>query len=540
MNLEPQKKDSSILISIPDLDLEDEIQYSEKEFNNLKNLYLENISNLYSNRVVEGRVLSKNKRTVLIDLNYKSDGIILFSEVKYIKDLEVGSLIPVFIEKVEDSTGRIKLSHKKARIVKAWEKIEDSYKNKTVIQSVICDIKEKGIVVDTDGIKIFVPTSQIDYRAIVPKVDSNMDLVIIKINYANSNIVGSHREVIEKDFKEQKNSILSTLRIGDIVEGNIRMIQDEQVIVDIGGGIDGYLKRYNISKTRTKEDLRKKYKINDKIVAAIYKIGRDKNDRVVIDLNIRCLEPSCWNNIPDTIQVGSKLTCEIVATVPYGFFLEVIPGVEGLLHYSNIQNSNEVYKIGDKVEVTVLTMRKDLEILSLTTKNFSIDWNCESFDKKYVVGSVHTGVISNKKKFGVFVELEPGVKGLLRTGDLCWNFEFEQILEALQENQEIDVKVLSVDKSTRRISLGLKQLTENPLIKYEKELSKGSNLSGVIVNFDNICAIVKLNNPDCKISIFNEGLANKIKDEQVKIGETINFQIIDHIDFSNKYSVSII
>jgi len=469
--------------------------YDENERKKFEEIYAKTLSTIGEKEVVEGVVKSITKREVVVNIGYKSEGIINRNEFRYNPDLKVGDKVEVFVENIENNNGQLVLSHKKARLVKAWERVNKAYDNKEVIKGYIKARTKGGMIVDVFGIEAFLPGSQIDvnpirdYDAFVGKV---MDFKIVKINHEFKNVVVSHKVLIEEELEEQKKKIIAKLEKGQVLEGTVKNITTYGVFIDLGG-IDGLIHITDLSWGRINhpEEI---VKLDQKVKVVILDFDEEKKR---IALGMKQLQPHPWESLDPNLKVGDKVKGKVVVLADYGAFIEIAPGVEGLIHVSEMSWSNhlktaqEYLKIGDEVEAVILTLDREERKMSLGMKQLLPDpW--ETVEEKYPKGSKHTGIVRSLTNFGIFVELEEGVDGLIHVSDLSWTKKIKHPAEFTKIGEKIDVVVLDIDKANRRLSLGHKQLEENPWDAFETIFSIGSIHEGTIVEKVEKGAIVAL------------------------------------------------
>ncbi len=469
--------------------------YSEEERKKYEALYDQTLSTIAEKEVVEGTVIAINKREVVVNIGYKSEGIINRNEFRYNPDLKVGDKVEVFVESIENNTGQLVLSHKKARLVKAWERVNNAYDNSEVIKGYIKARTKGGMIVDVFGIEAFLPGSQIDvkpirdYDAFVGKV---MDFKVVKINHEFKNVVVSHKVLIEEELEEQKKKIIANLEKGQILEGTVKNITSYGVFVDLGG-VDGLIHITDLSWGRINHP-EEVVQLDQKVKVVILDFDEEKKR---IALGMKQLQPHPWDSLDPNLKVGDKVKGKVVVLADYGAFIEIAPGVEGLIHVSEMSWSNhlktaqEYLKIGDEVEAVILTLDREERKMSLGIKQLYPDpW--EKVEEKYPVGSKHTGIVRSLTNFGIFVELEEGIEGLIHVSDLSWTKKIKHPAEFTQVGEKIDVVVLEIDKANRRLSLGHKQLEENPWDAFETIFSVGSVHEGTIIEKVDKGAIVAL------------------------------------------------
>ena len=434
--------------------------------------------------VVDGTVISINKREVVVNIGYKSDGIIPMSEFRYNPDLKVGDTVEVYIENQEDKKGQLILSHRKARASRAWDRINAALENEEVIKGFVKCRTKGGMIVDVFGIEAFLPGSQIDVKPIRDYdvfVGKTMEFKVVKINQEFKNVVVSHKALIEAELEAQKKEIISKLEKGQVLEGTVKNITSYGVFVDLGG-VDGLIHITDLSWGRV-SDPHEVVELDQKINVVILDFDDEKKR---IALGLKQLTPHPWDALDQNLQVGDHVKGKVVVMADYGAFVEIAPGVEGLIHVSemswsqHLRSAQDFMKVGDEVEAVILTLDRDERKMSLGIKQLKADpW--ENIEEKYPIGSKHTAKVRNFTNFGVFVEIEEGVDGLIHISDLSWTKKVKHPSEFTQIGADIEVMVLEIDKENRRLSLGHKQLEENPWDVFETVFTVGSVHEGQII-----------------------------------------------------------
>ncbi len=495
---------------------------------NLEKAYDETLNKIQEHEVVEGTVISVDKKEVVVNIGYKSDGIIPASEFRYNPDLKVGDKVEVYVEDQEDKKGQLVLSHKKARLSKSWEKINEALDNDEVIQGYIKCRTKGGMIVDVFGIEAFLPGSQIDVHPIRDYdvfVGKTMEFKVVKINQEFRNVVVSHKALIEAELEAQKKEIISHLEKGQVLEGTVKNITSYGVFVDLGG-VDGLVHITDLSWGRV-SDPHEVVELDQKINVVILDFDEEKKR---IALGLKQLTPHPWDALDANLKVGDHVKGKVVVIADYGAFVEIQPGVEGLIHVSemswsqHLRSAQEFLHVGDEVEAVILTLDRQERKMSLGIKQLKEDpW--ETIETKYPVGSKHTAKVRNFTNFGIFVELEEGVDGLIHISDLSWTKKVKHPSEFTTVGSMIDVVVLEIDKENRRLSLGHKQLEENPWDKYEKIYVPGSVHEGTITEMMDKGAVVTL-------AEGGEGFATpkhlqKEDGSQAKQGEVLPFKVIE-------------
>ncbi len=494
----------------------------------LDKAYDETLNKISEHQVVEGTVISADKKEVVVNIGYKSDGIIPASEFRYNPDLKVGDKVEVYVENQEDRKGQLILSHKKARLSKSWSQVNSALDNQEVIQGYIKCRTKGGMIVDIFGIEAFLPGSQIDVHPIRDYdqfVGKTMEFKVVKINQEFRNVVVSHKALIEAELEAQKKEIISKLEKGQILEGTVKNITSYGVFVDLGG-VDGLVHITDLSWGRV-DDPHKVVELDQKINVVILDFDDEKKR---IALGLKQLTPHPWDALDENLKVGDHVKGKVVVIADYGAFVEIQPGVEGLIHVSemswsqHLRSAQEFLKVGDEVEAVILTLDRNERKMSLGIKQLKEDpW--ETIEVKYPVGSKHTAKVRNFTNFGVFVELEEGVDGLIHISDLSWTKKVKHPSEFTQVGTNIDVIVLDIDKENRRLSLGHKQLEENPWNAFEDKYTVGSIHDGKIVELLDKGAVVSLEKDV-------EGFATpkhlvKQDGTQAALGETLPFKVIE-------------
>ncbi|MBO4811084.1 MAG: 30S ribosomal protein S1 [Prevotella sp.] len=494
----------------------------------LDKAYDETLSKVADHQVVDGKVISVDKKEVVVNIGYKSDGIIPATEFRYNPDLKEGDIVEVYVESAEDKKGQLLLSHKKARLSKAWDRVNAALDNEEVVQGFIKCRTKGGMIVDVFGIEAFLPGSQIDVHPIRDYdqfVGKTMEFKVVKINQEFRNVVVSHKALIEAELEAQKQEIISKLEKGQILEGTVKNITSYGVFVDLGG-VDGLIHITDLSWGRV-EDPKKVVELDQKINVVILDFDEEKKR---IALGLKQLTPHPWDALDADLKVGDHIKGKVVVIADYGAFVEVQPGVEGLIHVSemswsqHLRSAQEFLKVGDEVEAVILTLDRDERKMSLGIKQLKEDpW--EAIDVKYPVGSKHNAKVRNFTNFGVFVELEEGVDGLIHISDLSWTKKVKHPSEFTKVGEPIDVVVLDIDKENRRLSLGHKQLEDNPWDAFESKYAVGSVHEGKVAEVLEKGAVVQLEENV-------EGFATPkhlVKEDgsQAQMGEVLPFKVIE-------------
>ncbi len=469
--------------------------YSSDERTKLDEMYGKSLSSITDSQTMQGTVVAKNNREVVVNIGYKSDGVVALSEFRYNPDLKVGDSIEVFIEKAEDTNGQLILSHKKARAGKSWDRVNEALANDEIIKGFVKCRTKGGLIVDVFGIEAFLPGSQIDVKPIRDYdiyVGKTMEFKVVKINNEFKNVVVSHKALIEAEIETQKRDIISKLEKGQVLEGVVKNITSYGVFIDLGG-VDGLIHITDLSWGRINhpEEI---VKLDEKIQVVILDFDDDKKR---IALGLKQLSAHPWEALSTDIKVGDKVKGKVVVLADYGAFVEIAPGVEGLIHVSemswsqHLRSAQEFLKVGDEVEAQVLTLDREERKMSLGVKQLTPDpWNM--IIDKYAKGSKHTGTVRNFTNFGVFVELEEGVDGLVHISDLSWSKKIKHPSEFCKVGDKMDVVVLEIDGENRRLSLGHKQLEDNPWDVFETVFTIDSIHQGTITSVNDKGATVSL------------------------------------------------
>ncbi len=493
-----------------------------------KAAYEGTLNNVNDNEVVDGTVTAINDREVVVNIGYKSEGIIARSEFRYAPDLKVGDTVEVYIENQEDKKGQLILSHKKARQSRSWERVNAALESNEVVTGFVKCRTKGGMIVDVLGTEAFLPGSQIDVKPIRDYdtfVGKNMEFKIVKINQEFRNVVVSHKALIEAELEQQKKEIISKLEKGQILEGTVKNITNYGVFIDLGG-VDGLIHITDLSWGRV-SDPKEIVELDQKINVVILDFDDEKKR---IALGLKQLTPHPWDALSADLKVGDKVHGKVVVMADYGAFIEIAPGVEGLIHVSemswsaHLHSAQEFMKVGDEVEAVILTLDREERKMSLGIKQLKADpW--ENIEEKYPVGSKHTAKVRNFTNFGVFVEVEEGVDGLIHISDLSWTKKVKHPSEFTKVGEMIDVQVLDIDKDNRRLSLGHKQLEDNPWDNFETTFAQDTVHTGKITEILDKGAVVALEDGV-------EGFATPkhlVKEDgsQAQLGETLEFKVIE-------------
>ena len=494
----------------------------------LEQAYDSTLNKVNDREVVDGTVIAMNKREVVVNIGYKSDGIIPLSEFRYNPELKVGDTVEVYIENQEDKKGQLILSHKKARATRSWDRVNAALENEEIIKGFIKCRTKGGMIVDVFGIEAFLPGSQIDVKPIRDYdvfVGKTMEFKVVKINQEFKNVVVSHKALIEAELEQQKKEIIGKLEKGQVLEGTVKNITSYGVFIDLGG-VDGLIHITDLSWGRV-SDPKEVVELDQKLNVVILDFDDEKKR---IALGLKQLTPHPWDALDANLQVGDKVKGKVVVMADYGAFIEIAPGVEGLIHVSemswsqHLRSAQDFMKVGDEVEAVILTLDRDERKMSLGIKQLKQDpW--ETIEEKYPVGSKHTAKVRNFTNFGVFVEIEEGVDGLIHISDLSWTKKVKHPSEFTQIGADIEVQVLEIDKENRRLSLGHKQLEENPWDVFETVFTVGSVHEGTIIEMLDKGAVVAL-------PYGVEGFATPkhlVKEDgsQAQLDEKLSFKVIE-------------
>ena len=490
--------------------------------------YTGSLNKVSDHDVVDGTVIAMNKREVVVNIGFKSDGIIPASEFRYNPDLKVGDTVEVYIENQEDKKGQLILSHKKARASRSWDRVNQALENEEIIKGFVKCRTKGGMIVDVFGIEAFLPGSQIDVKPIRDYdifVGKTMEFKVIKINQEYKNVVVSHKALIEAELEQQKKEIISKLEKGQVLEGMVKNITSYGVFVDLGG-VDGLIHITDLSWGRV-SDPKEVVELDQKINVVILDFDNEKKR---IALGLKQLTPHPWDALDPNLKVGDHVKGKVVVMADYGAFIEIAPGVEGLIHVSemswsqHLRSAQDFMKVGDEVEAVILTLDREERKMSLGIKQLKEDpW--ENIEQKYPVGSRHMAKVRNFTNFGVFAEIEEGVDGLIHISDLSWTKKVKHPSEFTQIGAPIEVVVLEIDKQNRRLSLGHKQLKENPWDVFETVFKQDSIHEGTIIEMMDKGAVIQL-------EYGVEGFATPkhlVKEDgtQAQLNEKLPFKVIE-------------
>ena len=500
----------------------------EKTREELTKTYDESLNTVRDKDVIEGTIISLNKREAVVNIGYKSDGIIPMSEFRYNPDIKVGDTVEVFIENQEDKKGQLILSHRKARAARSWDRINEALEKDEVIKGYIKCRTKGGMIVDVFGVEAFLPGSQIDVKPIRDYdifVGKTMEFKVVKINQEFKNVVVSHKALIEAELEQQKREIIAKLEKGQVLEGSVKNITSYGVFIDLGG-VDGLIHITDLSWGRVSHP-EEVVQLDQKLNVVILDFDDEKKR---IALGLKQLQPHPWDALDANLKVGDKVKGRVVVMADYGAFVEIAPGVEGLIHVSemswsqHLRSAQDFLKVGDEIEAVILTLDREDRKMSLGIKQLKKDpW--EDIEVRYPIGSRHTAKVRNFTNFGVFVEIEEGVDGLIHISDLSWTKKVKHPSEFTQIGADIEVQVLEIDKDNRRLSLGHKQLEENPWDVFETVFTVGSIHEGTIIEMVEKGAVIAL-------PYGVEGFATPkhlVKEDgsKAQLDEKLNFKVIE-------------
>ncbi len=526
----------------------EEAEINEDITDELKGKYENSLAEISENQVIKGRVIGMNDHVILIDIGFKSEGMIDRAEFTVESLPKIGDQIDIYLERLEDRRGNMVLSKEKADFMRRWQNLREIFENQTTFSCKITRRIKGGMVVDLEGIQGFLPGSQIDVRPIKDfdtLLDTEIEVRIVKLNEARKNIVVSHKVILEESLKEQRDALLSEMEIGTVLEGRVKNITDFGVFIDLGG-VDGLLHITDLSWGRVNHPS-EVVGVDDALTVKIIDFDQEKQR---VSLGLKQLTPHPWEDVEINYPVHSTVKGKIVSMTNYGSFVELEPGVEGLIHVSemswtrHIRNPNELYKLGDAVDAMVLSIDSDDRKISLGVKQLQPDpW--DEIEEKYVIGSTHKGVINNLTQFGAFVELESGIDGLIHVSDISWTNVIRHPKEILEKGQEVEIKVLEISRDNRRISLGLKQMIDDPWPSIVKFYETGKEVSGDIIRVLDKGIILKLDMDVEGIIPFGKKPKKQRKEVASKLnpGDTVSGNVMEVkpddkkiILFSEKFS----
>ncbi|WP_285269032.1 30S ribosomal protein S1 [Kaistella rhinocerotis] len=502
---------------------------ARKEKSDLEEIYNGSLNNLQDNDVLVGRVVRLTDKEAIVDINFKSEGVISLNEFRYNQGLQVGDEVEVMVDRREDKSGQLQLSHKKARTLKAWDKVNELHETGEIVNGFVKSRTKGGMIVDVHGIEAFLPGSQIDVKPIKDYdqfVGKTMEFKVVKINPEFKNVVVSHKALIEADLEGQKREIIGQLEKGQVLEGTVKNITSYGVFVDLGG-VDGLIHITDLSWSRVNHPSEI---LSDGETVKVVILDFD-DEKTRIQLGMKQLEAHPWDALSADMKVGDRVKGKVVVLADYGAFVEVAPGVEGLIHVSemswstHLRSAGDFVKVGDEVEAEVLTLDREDRKISLGMKQLNEDpWS--NIESKYPVGSEHTGTVRNFTNFGVFVELEEGIDGLIYISDLSWTKKIKHPSEFCNVGDKLKVVVLELDTAARRLSLGHKQLLENPWDKFETKYAEGTVHAGKTTEVFDKGAQVQLE--DAEVEAFCPSrLLEKEDGSKIKKGEDAQFKVIE-------------
>jgi small subunit ribosomal protein S1 len=514
-------------------------QYTKNERDKLEDIYNNTLKSITDHEVLDGTVVAKNNREVVVNIGFKSDGIIPLNELRYYPDLKVGDKIEVYVENQEDTSGQLILSHKKARVLRSWERINEAYDKQEIINGFVKCRTKGGLIVDVFGIEAFLPGSQIDVKPIRDYdifVNKTMEFKVVKINHEFKNVVVSHKALIEDELEAQKIEIISKLEKGQVLEGTVKNITSYGVFIDLGG-VDGLIHITDLSWGRINhpEEI---VELDQKIKVVILDFDDNKKR---IALGLKQLTPHPWEALDQNLKVGDKVKGKVVVIADYGAFIEITTGVEGLIHVSemswsqHLRTAQDFLKVGDEIEAMILTLDREERKMSLGIKQLIPDpWT--NIKDRYPINSKHNSIVRNFTNFGIFVELEEGVDGLIHISDLSWSKKVKHPAEFTKIGEKIEVVVLDVDEENRRLSLGHKQLEENPWDVFESVFSIDSVHKGTIIEINDKGAVAAL--PYGVEGFVPKRHLTKEDNTQVRMDETLDFKVIEFSKENKKIILS--
>ena len=513
--------------------------YKAEDRARMEEMYEKTMSQIGDHEVIEGTVVAKTSREVVVNIGFKSDGVIPISEFRHNPDLKVGDKIEVYVENQEGINGQLVLSHKKARLLKSWDRVNEAYDSQEIVRGFVKSRTKGGLIVDVFGIEAFLPGSQIDVKPISDYdvfVNSTMEFKVVKINQEYKNVVVSHKALIEDEIEQQKSEIISKLEKGQVLEGVVKNITNYGVFIDLGG-VDGLIHITDLSWGRI-NDPKEIVQLDQQIKVVILDFDDSKKR---IALGLKQLTPHPWDALDPNLKVGDVVKGKVVVLADYGAFIEIAPGVEGLIHVSemswsqHLRTAQDFLKIGDEVEAKVLTLDREERKMSLGMKQLVPDpW--ENIQERYPKGSKHTATVRNFTNFGIFVELEEGVDGMIHISDLSWSKKIKHPAEFTKIGDKIDVVVLDVDQEIRRLSLGHKQLEENPWDVFESIFTVGSIQQGTIISTSDKGVIVSL--PYGVEGFCPNRHLKKEDGTTAKVDETLDFKVIEFSKENKKIILS--
>ena len=518
---------------------EDTTDFRNEEIKKFEEKYDETLSTIAENEVTDGTVISMNKREVVINIGYKSEGVVSLNEFRYNPELKPGDTVEVYVESKEDKKGQLILSHKKARAMRSWDRVNQALEQDEIIKGYIKCRTKGGMIVDVFGIEAFLPGSQIDVKPIRDYdayVSKTMEFKVVKINHEFKNVVVSHKALIEEELEQQKKEIIAKLEKGQVLEGTVKNITSYGVFIDLGG-VDGLIHITDLSWGRVNhpEEI---VQLDQKLNVVILDFDDDKKR---IALGLKQLTPHPWDSLDENLKVGDKVKGKVVVMADYGAFVEIATGVEGLIHVSemswsqHLRSAQEFLNVNDEIEAVVLTLDREERKMSLGMKQLRTDpW--EKIEEKFGVGSKHSAKVRNFTNFGVFVEIEEGVDGLIHISDLSWTKKIKHPSEFTNIGDEVEVVVLEIDKDNRRLSLGHKQLEENPWDVFESIFEVGTVHEGTVIELSDKGAIVAL--PYGVEGFVTPKQLVKEDGSQVKVDEKLDFKVVEFSKSAKKIILS--
>ncbi|MDR2868232.1 MAG: 30S ribosomal protein S1 [Bacteroidales bacterium] len=514
-------------------------KYQVEEKQKMEELYTRSFNSIENGSVIDGTIVSISDREIVVHIGSKSDGVIPASELRYNRDVKVGDKVEVYIETQEDASGQLLLSHKKARMLASWRRINEAFETQEIITGYVKCRTKGGLIVDVFGLEAFLPGSQIDVKPIRDYdifVDKTMEFKVVKINHEYKNVVVSHKALIEDELEAQKAEIIASLEKGQVLEGTVKNITNYGVFIDLGG-VDGLIHITDLSWGRITHP-EEVVQLDAKINVVILDFDEHKKR---IALGLKQLTPHPWNSLPEELAVGDKVRGKVVVIADYGAFIELMPGVEGLIHVSemswsqHLRTAQDFLKVGDEIDAVVLTLDREERKMSLGIKQLIPDpW--ENIVTKYPVNSKHTAIVRNFTNFGIFVELEEGVDGLIHISDLSWSKKIKHPAEFTKIGDTIEVLVLEVDVENRRLSLGHKQLEENPWDVFETVFTLGSVHEGTVVSQNDKGCVVMLPY-GIEGFCYNRGIQKEDK-SNMKVDEILPFKVVEFSKEAKKVVVS--
>jgi small subunit ribosomal protein S1 len=513
--------------------------YSAEERTKLEDLYSNTLSSIVEHEVIEGTVVGFSSREVVVNIGYKSDGVIPMNEFRYNPDLKIGDKVEIYVENQEDTSGQMILSHKKARILKSWDRINEAFEKDEIINGYVKSRTKGGLIVDVFGIEAFLPGSQIDVKPIRDYdiyVNKTMEFKVVKINHEYKNVVVSHKALIEDELEQQRAEIISKLEKGQVLEGIVKNITTYGVFIDLGG-VDGLIHITDLSWGRINHP-EEVVELDQKMKVVILDFDDNKKR---IALGLKQLTPHPWDSLDADLKIGDKVKGKVVVIADYGAFIEIAPGVEGLIHVSemswsqHLRTAQDFLKVGDEVEAVILTLDREERRMSLGMKQLIPDpWT--DIREKYPINSKHHAKVRNFTNFGIFVEIEEGVDGLIHISDLSWSKKIKHPAEFTKIGEDIEVVVLDIDEENRRLSLGHKQLEENPWDVFETVFTVDSEHQGTVINVNDKGAVVSL--PYGVEGFVPSRHLKKEDGATIKAEETADFKVIEFSKDNKKIILS--